>query len=82
MQRQSLQLRVMALSGSTWVDYQGFGWETPGTPHHSPTANEAWDAIFDATHQLEHDRTVHNRIVAGEIAFVTKGCSPHSPQRW
>ena len=59
----------MALSGSSWVDYQGFGWEDPGTPHHSPTANQPWDAEFDLSDQLRHDRDIHDEIVAGNITF-------------
>ncbi|HEX3864267.1 MAG TPA: hypothetical protein VHY35_21500 [Stellaceae bacterium] len=67
--RKTLQIKIMALSGSQWVDYQGFGWESPGAPHHSPTANEAWDAVFDLTDQLRHDLKTHNDVVAGNTTF-------------
>lgn len=59
----------MALSGSTWIDFQGFGWEKEGAPLPSPTANERWDAIFDLTPVLEHDKQLLGNIRSGAIAF-------------
>jgi hypothetical protein len=68
-QRNSLILKIMALSGSAWIDYQGFGWEIDAGEAVSPTANERWDAIFDLTEQLAHDREVRQAIQNGTIAF-------------
>jgi hypothetical protein len=67
--RRSLAVKVMALSGSTWVDFQGFGLEQAGATIASPTANERWDATFDLTGVLEHDRALLAQIHSGDIAF-------------
>jgi hypothetical protein len=67
--RRSLAVKVMALSGSTWVDFQGFGLEQAGKTIASPTANERWDATFDLTGVLEHDRELLAQIRSGTIAF-------------
>jgi pimeloyl-ACP methyl ester carboxylesterase len=69
LKRSSLVVKIMALSGSVWIDFQGFGWEKEGEPIPSPTANERWDAIFDLTPLLERDKAVHAAIEAGNIAF-------------
>jgi hypothetical protein len=59
----------MALSGSTWIDFQGFGWEREGAPLPSPTANERWDAMFDLTPVLQRDRQLLKDIRSGAIPF-------------
>jgi hypothetical protein len=69
LKRNSLTLKIMALSGSTWIDYQGFGWENPGEKLPSPTANERWDAIFDVTAELTRDKSVLAAIQSGALAF-------------
>jgi hypothetical protein len=33
LERQSLTIKIMALSGSTWIDFQGFGWEQKCKTH-------------------------------------------------
>ena len=67
--RSSLTVKVMALSGSTWIDFQGFGWEKESPPLPSPTANERWDAIFDLTPVLAHDNQSLANIRSGAVAF-------------
>ena len=67
--RSSLTVKVMALSGSTWVDFQGFGMEPAGETIASPTANERWDATFDLTEVLKHDRELLAQIHSGNLAF-------------
>jgi pimeloyl-ACP methyl ester carboxylesterase len=67
--RSSLTVKVMALSGSTWVDFQGFGWEKDSPALPSPTANARWDAIFDLTPVLEHDKQLLANIRSGAVAF-------------
>ena len=67
--RSSLTVKVMALSGSTWIDFQGFGWEREGAPLPSPTANERWDAMFDLTPVLQRDRQLLKDIRSGAIPF-------------
>src|SRR6267378_2466183 len=67
--RSSLTVKVMALSGSTWIDFQGFGWEREGAPLPSPTANERWDAMFDLTQVLERDRQLLENIRSGAVPF-------------
>jgi hypothetical protein len=67
--RSSLTVKVMALSGSTWVDFQGFGWEKDSPPLPSPTANARWDAIFDLTPVLAHDKELLANIRSGAVAF-------------
>jgi hypothetical protein len=37
----------------------------------SPTANESWDATFDLTAILKHDRELLAQIHSGNIAFGT-----------
>jgi hypothetical protein len=69
LKRSSLVVKIMALSGSVWIDFQGFGWENDGERVPSPTANERWDAIFDLTPLLERDKAVHAAIEAGNIGF-------------
>jgi pimeloyl-ACP methyl ester carboxylesterase len=69
LRRSSLTLKIMALSGSTWIDYQGFGWETLGEQVPSPTANERWDATFDLTGELMRDKSVLEAIRSGSLAF-------------
>jgi hypothetical protein len=69
LKRSSLVVKIMALSGSVWIDFQGFGREKEGGHIPSPTANERWDAIFDLTPLLERDKAVHAAIEAGNIAF-------------
>ena len=67
--RSSLTVKVMALSGSTCIDFQGFGIEEDAEPLPSPTANERWDATFDLSRELHRDRDVLAGIRSGEIAF-------------
>jgi hypothetical protein len=67
--RRSLAVKVMALSGSTWIDFQGFGLEQVGETIASPTANERWDATFDLTGVLKHDRELLAQIRSGNLAF-------------
>jgi hypothetical protein len=67
--RSSLTVKVMALSGSSWVDFQGFGWERESALLPSPTANERWDAMFDLTQVLERDRQLLQGMRSGAIAF-------------
>jgi hypothetical protein len=67
--RTSLIVKVMALSGSTWIDFQGFGSETEIAQLPSPTANERWDAMFDLTPVLEHDRRLLEDIRSGSVPF-------------
>jgi hypothetical protein len=67
--RSSLTVKVMALTGSTWVDLQGFGLEQAGATIASPTANERWDATFDLTDVLTHDRELFAQIHSGNLAF-------------
>jgi pimeloyl-ACP methyl ester carboxylesterase len=67
--KSSLTVKVMALSGSTWIDFQGFGWEREGIQLPSPTANERWDAIFDLTQVLEHDKQLLENIRSGGVPF-------------
>jgi len=69
LQRSSLVVKIMALSGSAWIDFQGFGWEREGEAIASPTANARWDAIFDLTPLLERDKAVHAAIAAGTVDF-------------
>jgi hypothetical protein len=69
LKRSSLNLKIMALSGSIWIDFQGFGWERPGEVLESPTANERWDATFDLTDALRHDKQVLSEIVSGTRLF-------------
>jgi len=65
----SLIVKVMAISGSTWIDFQGFGLERDGVTIPSPTANERWDATFNLTDVLKHDRELLAQIHLGNIAF-------------
>jgi hypothetical protein len=67
--RRSLAVKVMALSGSTWIDFQGFGLEQDSEPAVSPTANARWDATFDLTEVLKHDRELLAQIHLRQIAF-------------
>jgi hypothetical protein len=67
--RRSLAVKVMALSGSTWIDFQGFGLEQDGETIDSPTANERWDATFDLTEVLKHDGELLAQIHSGHISF-------------
>jgi hypothetical protein len=67
--RSSLTVKVMAQSGSTWIDFQGFGLEQEGERIASPTANERWDATFDLTEVLTHDRELLAQIHSGNLAF-------------
>jgi hypothetical protein len=67
--RLSLTVKVMALSGSTWIDFQGFGWEKDSLPLPSPTANARWDASFDLTPVLAHDKQLLANIRSGAVAF-------------
>jgi hypothetical protein len=69
LERSALAVKVMALSGSTWVDFQGFGLEKDEEPLPSPTANKRWDATFDLTQVLKHDKESLTGIQAGDIAF-------------
>jgi hypothetical protein len=69
LRRNSLTLKIMALSGSTWIDYQGFGWEGAGKHFPSPTANERWDAVFDVTRELTRDKSVLEAIRNGNLTF-------------
>jgi len=69
--RSSLTVKVMALSGSAWIDFQGFGWEAEDTQPQlpSPTANERWDAMFDLTQVLERDKRLLENIRSGAVPF-------------
>ena len=67
--RTALTVKIMALSGSTWIDFQGFGWEKEVVPLPSPTANARWDAMFDLTHVLQRDRQLLQDIRSGAIPF-------------
>jgi hypothetical protein len=69
LERSTLTVKVMALSGSTWIDFQGFGLEDDGVTTPSPTGNKRWDATFDLTDELQRDRQVHEEIKSGGIAF-------------
>lgn len=69
LRRNSLTLKIMALSGSAWIDYQGFGWECLAERFPSPTANERWDAMFDLTGELTRDKSVLEAILSGNLAF-------------
>ena len=69
LRRNSLTLKIMALSGSAWIDYQGFGWEGLAERFPSPTANERWDAMFDLTGELTRDKSVLEAILSGNLAF-------------
>jgi hypothetical protein len=62
-------LVVMALSGSAWIDFQGFGWEAEGAQLASPAVNERWDAMFDLTQVLERDRRLLDDIRSGGLKF-------------
>jgi pimeloyl-ACP methyl ester carboxylesterase len=69
LKRNSLTLKIMALSGSSWIDFQGFGWERSVGHLPVPTANERWDAVFDLTGELARDKSVLNAIRNGDLAF-------------
>jgi len=59
----------MALSGSTWIDFRGSAWRNGDETLSSPTANDRWDAAFDLTQVLKHDKDLRTQIQSGDIAF-------------
>ena len=62
-------LKLMALSGSEWVAYQGFGFVPEGRCYASPTANEEWDAIIDLSEQLAKDKSDPKRWMASTTQY-------------